>query len=253
MVRMSTALFKRKGLVALELKTKNSESMMKSNYNRFVVFENNFYDKNKPSAKRKMKVGGTFATFVLCYLVLFECLCKVSSTQSISMRLSIPYTVLLFDIVGISQGYITRSIRSAYTQSDITDLNIERLSNSAHSQEIPPAKNILPDQAAYQPPFTPPVTSATACPTIIETRDCTSEKEVCLLSNYSKFQLPNKGAQTIVSIGKSNLNNQFLFSYINVAFELIILFISSYTLIVILERLCISLGHNAYHLHHPTY
>ena len=214
MVRISTASFKRKGLAALESKNKNSESMMKSTYNNFVVFHGNFCDQNKPSAKRKRKVSGIFATFVLCYLVLFECLCRVSSTQSISIRLSIPYTVLLFDIVGISQGYITRSIRSAYTQSDITDLNIERLSNSAHSQEIPPAKNILPDQAAYQPPYTPPVTSATACPNIIETRDCTSEKEVCLLSNYSKFQLPNKGAQTIVSIGKSNLKNKFL-SYIN--------------------------------------
>ena len=31
---------------------------------------------------------------------------------------------------------------------------------------------------------------------------CTSEKEVCLPSNYSKFQLPNKGKQTIVSIGR---------------------------------------------------
>ena len=31
---------------------------------------------------------------------------------------------------------------------------------------------------------------------------CTSEKEVCLPANYSKFQLPNKGKTTIVSIGK---------------------------------------------------
>ena len=209
MVRISTASFKRKGLVALELRNKNSESMMKSTFNNFVVFHDNFCDQNKPSVKRKRNASGTFSAFVLCYLVLFECFCRVSSAQYISIRLSIPYTVLLFDIVGISQGYITRSIRSAYTQSDITDLNIERLSNSAPSQEIPPAKNILPDQAAYQPPFTPPVTSATACRNVVDTRDCTSEKEVCLLSNYSKFQLPNKGAQTIVSIGKSNLNNDF--------------------------------------------
>lgn len=32
--------------------------------------------------------------------------------------------------------------------------------------------------------------------------DCTSEREVCLPSNYSRFQLPNKGKQTIVSIGE---------------------------------------------------
>ena len=211
MVRISTGSFIRKGLVALELKNKNSESMMKSTCNNHLVFHGNFCDQNKPSAKRKRNVSGTFAAFVLCYLVLFECFCRVSSTQSNSIRLSIPYTVLLFDIVGVSQGYITRSIRSAYTQSDITDSNIERLSNSAHSQEIPPAKNILPDQAAYQPPFTPPVTSATACTNLVETRDCTSEKEVCLLSNYSKFQLPNKGAQTIVSIGKIDLNHELLF------------------------------------------
>ena len=31
---------------------------------------------------------------------------------------------------------------------------------------------------------------------------CTSEREVCLPTNYSRFQLPNKGRQTIVSIGK---------------------------------------------------
>eukprot|EP00094_Tigriopus_californicus_P014332 TCALIF_13897-PA protein Name:"Similar to Gabre Gamma-aminobutyric acid receptor subunit epsilon (Rattus norvegicus)" AED:0.27 eAED:0.27 QI:0/0.5/0.2/0.6/1/1/5/0/323 len=30
---------------------------------------------------------------------------------------------------------------------------------------------------------------------------CTSEKEVCLRGNYSRFQLPNKGKQTTVSIG----------------------------------------------------
>ena len=32
---------------------------------------------------------------------------------------------------------------------------------------------------------------------------CTSEREVCLPANYSKFQLPNKGKQTVVSIGKN--------------------------------------------------
>ena len=31
---------------------------------------------------------------------------------------------------------------------------------------------------------------------------CTSEREVCLPANYSKFQLPNKGKQTVVSIGE---------------------------------------------------
>ncbi len=31
---------------------------------------------------------------------------------------------------------------------------------------------------------------------------CTSQKEVCLPSNYSRFQLPNKGKHTIVSIGE---------------------------------------------------
>ena len=34
---------------------------------------------------------------------------------------------------------------------------------------------------------------------------CTSEKEVCLPGNYSRFQLPNKGKQTVVSIGKTNV------------------------------------------------
>ena len=31
---------------------------------------------------------------------------------------------------------------------------------------------------------------------------CTSEREICLPTNYSKFQLPNKGNVTIVSIGE---------------------------------------------------
>lgn len=31
---------------------------------------------------------------------------------------------------------------------------------------------------------------------------CTSEKEVCLPANYSRFQLPNKGRQSVVSIGE---------------------------------------------------
>ena len=31
---------------------------------------------------------------------------------------------------------------------------------------------------------------------------CTSEREICLPANYSKFQLPNKGNVTIVSIGR---------------------------------------------------
>ena len=35
---------------------------------------------------------------------------------------------------------------------------------------------------------------------------CTSEREVCLPANYSKFQLPNKGKQTVVSIGKNETN-----------------------------------------------
>ena len=32
--------------------------------------------------------------------------------------------------------------------------------------------------------------------------DCTSESEVCLPANYSRFQLPNKGRQTVVAIGE---------------------------------------------------
>ena len=31
---------------------------------------------------------------------------------------------------------------------------------------------------------------------------CTSEREICLPANYSKFQLPNKGNVTVVSIGE---------------------------------------------------
>ena len=34
---------------------------------------------------------------------------------------------------------------------------------------------------------------------------CTSEEEVCLPANYSRFQLPNKGKQTTVSIGEFSL------------------------------------------------
>ena len=41
--------------------------------------------------------------------------------------------------------------------------------------------------------------------------DCTSENEVCLPANYSRFQLPNKGKQTIVSIGKILLHSSMGF------------------------------------------
>ena len=119
---------------------------------------------------------------------------EVSSTPSISISLSIPYTVLLFDIVGISQGYITRTIRSAYSQPENPTLSIDGLANSASSSTIPPTKHILKEQ----PPLLPPPPSS--C--IGDVRTCTSEKEVCLLGNYSKFQLPNKGKQTVVSIGE---------------------------------------------------
>ena len=34
---------------------------------------------------------------------------------------------------------------------------------------------------------------------------CTSEREICLPVNYSKFQLPNKGNVTIVSIGGEHI------------------------------------------------
>ena len=41
---------------------------------------------------------------------------------------------------------------------------------------------------------------------------CTSEREVCLPANYSRFQLPNKGKTTIVSIGK-NIKVEMLHPY----------------------------------------
>ena len=41
---------------------------------------------------------------------------------------------------------------------------------------------------------------------------CTSEREVCLPANYSRFQLPNKGKTTIVSIGK-NIKVEMLHHY----------------------------------------
>ena len=43
--------------------------------------------------------------------------------------------------------------------------------------------------------------SEVASPVAVPLR-CTSENEVCLPANYSRFQLPNKGMTTKVSIGK---------------------------------------------------
>ncbi len=38
--------------------------------------------------------------------------------------------------------------------------------------------------------------------------ECTSEREVCLPANYSRFQLPNKGKQTVVAIGKMGRSSE---------------------------------------------
>ena len=143
---------------------------------------------------------------VIVILIFVGCFCGVSSsTQSISFSFSIPYTVLLFDIVGISQGYITRTIRSAYPQpSDLPNLDIAGLTNSAASSSPtnpPTTNNVLKEQIVqYQEPCYP--YPAPPCRRVEDQRTCTSENEVCLHSNYSKFQLPNKGAQTVVSIGE---------------------------------------------------
>ena len=158
---------------------------------------------NKPSERRRKNFyfQQRMETLIIT-LVFFGCFCDVSSyTQTISIGFSIPYTVLLFDIVGISQGYITRTIRSAYPQSDLPNLNIEGLTNSASSPTIPPTKHVLKEETQHhQHSFIPGL--ASYCQNFKEARTCTSEKDVCLLANYSKFQLPNKGGQTVVSIGK---------------------------------------------------
>ena len=176
---------------------------MKCAYSKFLAYFANLFGNNKPSNRRKINFyfRDRVKTLIIT-LVFFASFCDVSaSTQCISMRLSIPYTVLLFDIVGISQGYITRTIRSAYPDSDLPNLNVEGLTDSASLPTIPPTKHVLKEQNQhYQQPFIPSLTSY--CQNIKEARTCTSEKEVCLLANYSKFQLPNKGAQTVVSIGK---------------------------------------------------
>ena len=151
--------------------------------------------------KNPSKLLKTLKSTQLLIIILFlECFSGVSSIQSVSMGLSIPYTVLLFDIVGISQGYITRTIRSAYEQQDQTSLAINELGNSASASTIPPTKHILKEELPFQPLPLPAPTSS--CQDLQQTRICTSEKEVCLLGNYSKFQLPNRGKQTVVSIGK---------------------------------------------------
>ena len=167
---------------------------------------------NKPSERRKINFyfQQRIETLIIT-LVFFGCFCDVSSsTQSLSIGFSIPYTVLLFDIVGISQGYITRTIRSAYPQSDLSNLNVEGLTDSVSSPPtITPTKHVLNEQPQdQQQPVIPYLTSY--CQNIKEARTCTSEQEVCLLANYSKFQLPNKGAQTIVSIGKIFLSIYYI-------------------------------------------
>ena len=179
----------------------------------FADFGGNNKKKLSPLSDRKTKINFSFLQkrfeTLIITLVFFGCFCVrgvSSSTQTISFGLSIPYTVLLFDIVGISQGYITRSIRSAYPQSDLPKLNIEGLPDTESTASIPPTKHVLQEQnQQFQQPYMPSL--AEACQAFQDRSTCTSEKEVCLLANYSKFQLPNKGAQTVVSIG--------MFLYIN--------------------------------------
>ena len=180
-------------------------------YLNFMAYFADFGGNNKKKlsslSDRKTKINFSFLQkrfeTLIITLVFFGCFCVrgvSSSTQTISFGLSIPYTVLLFDIVGISQGYITRSIRSAYPQSDLPKLNIEGLPDTESTASIPPTKHVLQEQnQQFQQPYMPSL--AEACQAFQDRSTCTSEKEVCLLANYSKFQLPNKGAQTVVSIG----------------------------------------------------
>ena len=181
---------------------------MKCAYLKLVAYFADSICKNKPSDRRKINFyfQKRIETLIIT-LVFFGCFCDLSSsTHPISIGLSIPYTVLLFDIVGISQGYLTRSIRSAYPQSDLPKLNIEGLPDTESTASIPPTKHVLQEQnQQFQQPYMPSL--AEACQAFQDRSTCTSEKEVCLLANYSKFQLPNKGAQTVVSIG--------MFLYIN--------------------------------------
>ena len=191
-------------------------------YLKFMAYFANFCGNRnlKPSSLSDRKTRTNFFVFqhrfktFIISLVFFGCFCVSgvsSSTQSISIGLSLPYTVLLFDIVGISQGYITRSIRSAYPQSDLPQLNVEGLPDAESTASIPPTKHVLKEQhqqQQFQTPYMPSL--AEACQAFQDRSTCTSEKEVCLLANYSKFQLPNKGAQTVVSIGiYYHINNKF--------------------------------------------
>ena len=188
-------------------------------YLQYMAYFANFGGNNKkPSSGRKTKINffflqQRFETSLIITLVFFGCFCVSvsSSTQTISIGLSIPYTVLLFDIVGISQGYITRSIRSAYPQSDLPKISAKSLPDvESTANSIPPTKHVLKEQnqPQFQPPYMPSL--AEACQTFQDRSTCTSEKEVCLLANYSKFQLPNKGAQTVVSIGIYQYNDKKL-------------------------------------------
>ena len=56
---------------------------------------------------------------------------------------------------------------------------------------------------------------------------CTSEREVCLPANYSKFQLPNRGKQTVVSIGEI-IRSTIPIIYLAI-FLLLCLFVYRYT------------------------
>ena len=130
-------------------------------YLKFMAYFANFGGNNNsnPSSLSDRKARKNFSIFqqrfqtLIIALVFFECFCVSgvsSSTQSISIGLSLPYTVLLFDIVGISQGYITRSIRSAYPQSDLPKLNVEGLPGAESTASIPPTKHVLKEQQPFQ-------------------------------------------------------------------------------------------------------
>ena len=139
-----------------------------------------------------LRMARSFIIIVFCFVYFGE----TSHPTSVCMSLSLPCTVIIFNLVGTSQGYITRNKRS-----DSSAVLRNTITQPTPFSTTPTTSQNVQQQSQYHPPPFPASQYRILQPVQTEPI-CTSEQEVCLPGNYSKFQLPNKGKQTVVSIGE---------------------------------------------------
>ena len=176
-----------------------SDTKMKFNcvYTYWWRYLAGILNKQKITAEGKLslwflRMARSFIIIVFCFVYIGE----TSHATSVCMSLSLPCTVMIFNIVGISQGYVTRNKRSD-SSAVLRDAIIQP---TQFSTTPTTSQNVQQQSQYHSPPF--PASHYRILQPVQTEPICTSEKEVCLPGNYSKFQLPNKGKQTVVSIGE---------------------------------------------------